>query len=266
MHNSPLPFIGVFDSGLGGLTVLKAIHAALPSTPLRYVADSGNAPYGGRSSEYIIQRSLAVAGHLLDSGAHMLVVACNTATVHAVNAMRQTWPDVPIVAIEPGIKPAVACTRKGRVGVLATSATLASSRYQTLLQSHAGEVLVFSQACPGLVDQIETGQLDKPELLDLIERYCAPLREADVDVVLLGCTHYPLVQSAIQQALGSAVSLLNIEDAVAKQAKRLWSSSHPLSHNSQANIQLCTTGSLEPLQRLAKLAMGRDFPARHTSI
>jgi glutamate racemase len=266
MSKTTTPFIGVFDSGLGGLTVLKAVHLALPGVPLRYVADSGYAPYGGRGADYIIGRSLAVAGHLLDLGAQMLVVACNTATVHAVTALRERWPAMPIVAIEPGVKPAVAATSNGRVGVLATVATLASRRYQALLQSHAGEVMVVSQPCPGLVDQIETGQLDRPELLALIERYCAPLREAQVDTVLLGCTHYPFVQAAIQTALGPQVRLLNIEEAVAKQAKRLWDGARLPSGNAEPDIVLSTTGELAPLQRLGRLALGGDFPAQGVAI
>lgn len=266
MSKTTTPFIGVFDSGLGGLTVLKAVHAALPGVALRYAADSGYAPYGGHGAEYIVDRSLVVAGHLLDLGAQMLVLACNTATVHAVKALRERWPQTPIVAIEPGIKPAVAATTNGRVGVLATVATLASERYQALLQSHAGEVLVFSQACPGLVDQIETGQLDRPELLALIERYCAPLREAQVDTVLLGCTHYPFVQPAIQAALGPRVRLLNIEEAVAKQAKRLWGGASPSANAGEPDIMLCTTGDIAPLQRLARLALGGDFPTQRAAI
>lgn len=266
MSKTTTPFIGVFDSGLGGLTVLKAVHAALPGVPLRYVADSAYAPYGGRGADYIIDRSLAVAGHLLDLGAQMLVVACNTATVHAVQALRERWPETPIVAIEPGIKPAVASTVNGRVGVLATVATLASARYQALLQGHAGQVLVFSQPCPGLVDQIETGQLDRPELLDLIERYCAPLREAQVDTVLLACTHYPFVQPQIHLALGPQVRLLNIEDAVAKQAKRLWHERHRPAYAIDADIVLSTTGSTEPLRRLGQLALDSTPEVRHVSI
>ncbi|MEJ6001796.1 glutamate racemase [Paucibacter soli] len=266
MSKTNTPFIGIFDSGLGGLTVLKAVHAALPGVALRYVADSGYAPYGGRGSDYIIDRSLAVAGHLLELGARMLVVACNTATVHAVQALRERWPATPIVAIEPGIKPAVASTVNGRVGVLATVATLASARYQALLQGYAGQVLVFSQPCPGLVDQIETGQLDRRELLDLIERYCAPLREAQVDTVLLACTHYPFVQPQIQLALGQQVQLLNIEDAVARQAKRLWQELQLPACGDGADIALSTTGNCEPLRRLGQLALGSTPQVGQVSI
>lgn len=190
------PTLGVFDSGVGGLTVLQALRARMPEVALHYVADAGHAPYGDRSSEYIRERSLRVAEHLRAAGARMVVVACNTATAHAVNAMRERWPDWPVVGIEPGVKPAVAATRNGRIGVMGTTATIASRRYEALVAAHAAEVSLVSQPCPGLVTLIEQGHLDNPELGTLIDRYCEPLKAAGVDTVLLGCTHYPLVQGA----------------------------------------------------------------------
>jgi len=249
------PAIGVFDSGVGGLTVLQALRARLPGVPLHYVADAGHAPYGDRSSEYIRERTLRVAEHLRQSGTRLVVVACNTATAHAVNAMRERWPDWPVVGIEPGVKPAVAATRNGRIGVMATTATIASRRYEALVAAHAANVSLVSQPCPGLVSLIEQGDLGSPELEALVQTYCAPLKAAGVDTVLLGCTHYPLIQDRIQQALGSDVRLLNIEDAVARQAQRLWESLH-LASQADAPVVLETTGDAAPLQRLAQLALG----------
>ncbi|MBB4842141.1 glutamate racemase [Paucibacter oligotrophus] len=214
--------IGVFDSGVGGLTVLRELRRVLPQVPMHYVADAGYAPYGLRTPASIIQRSEAVSEYLIARGARLLVVACNTATAHAIEALRQRWPDIPIVGTEPGIKPAVASTRKGRIGVMATPATIASARFADLIKRHAGEVQVFSQACPGLVELIERGELDTPALHQLLAQLCAPLRAAEVDTVLMGCTHYPLIQGPLQQALGEQVQLLNIESAVAQQAARLW--------------------------------------------
>lgn len=253
---SPQPSIGVFDSGVGGLTVLKALHEALPQAPLLYVADAAHAPYGEKSSAVIAKRSLAIADHLWRAGAQLLVVACNTATAHAVQTLRERWPGRAIVGIEPGIKPAAAASRNGRIGVLATPATVASARYQTLLQQHGMGVQVFSQPCPGLVDLIEEGELDSPALRTLVEQCCAPLRAAGVDTALMGCTHYPLIQPLLQQALGPHVRLLNIEQAVAKQAQRLWTHAPtPL----PPTIRLESTGNTEVLGRLAKLALG-DAP------
>ncbi len=250
-----LPSIGVFDSGVGGLTVLKALRERLPQVPLHYVADAAHAPYGDRSSEYIRDRSLRVAEHLRASGARMVVVACNTATAHAVNAMRERWPDWPVVGIEPGVKPAVAATRNGRIGVMATTATIASRRYEDLVTAHAGDVQLISQACPGLVALIEQADLHSPALTQRIDDYCAPLRAAGVDTVLLGCTHYPLVQAQIQAALGPDMLLLNIEDAVARQAQRRWEALG-LPSQSPAPILLESTGDPRLLERLAHEALG----------
>ena len=259
--DAPVPSIGVFDSGVGGLTVLQALRTQLPGVPLHYVADTAHAPYGDRSSAYIVERSLRVAERLRAVGARMAVVACNTATAHAVQAMREQWPDWPVVGIEPGVKPAVAATRNGRIGVMATTATIASRRFEQLVAAHAADVELISQPCPGLVSLIEQGDLASAELGALIERFCAPLREAGVDTVLLGCTHYPLVQSRIQAALGDGVRLLNIEDAVARQARRVWEGLGVAPTAGDA-IVLESTGDPAQLEHLARQALGwRDVVA-----
>ncbi len=219
---TPAACIGVFDSGVGGLTVLRELRRQAPNVPLHYVADTAHAPYGRRAADEIVQRCLRLSEHLIAQGAAVLVIACNTATAHAVQALRERWPGLPIVGTEPGIKPAVAATRNGRIGVLATPATLNSARYQSLLARHSGQAEVFSQPCPGLADLIEAGDFESPVLRSLINQFCAPLRAAGVDTVLMGCTHYPLVQALIQAALGPEVQLLNIETAVARQALNRW--------------------------------------------
>jgi glutamate racemase len=219
---SPRREIGVFDSGVGGFTVLRELHALLPTAPLRYLADTAYAPYGNRSPEEIRARSIAITEHLVERGATLIVVACNTATAHAIEALRARWPALPFVGTEPGIKPAVAATRNGRIGLLATPATAASTRLRALIERHAGEREIVVQGCAGIVDRIERGDLDSAELRALVNLYCEPLRRAGVDTALLGCTHYPLIEPLWQAALGPNVELLRIETAVARRAAGLW--------------------------------------------
>ena len=251
---APAACIGVFDSGVGGLTVLRELRRQAPNVPLHYVADTAHAPYGSRTADEIVHRCLRLSEHLIAQGAAVLVVACNTATAHAVQALRERWPGLPIVGTEPGIKPAVAATRNGRIGVLATPATIASARYQSLLSRHSGMAQVISQPCPGLADLIERGDFESPALRDVLDRFCAPLRAAGVDTVLMGCTHYPLIQPLIQAALGPDVQLLNIETAVARQALSRWAELGLAAVASP--IVLETTGNAAAFSAFARHALG----------
>jgi glutamate racemase len=242
------PKVGVFDSGVGGLSVLQALHTALPGCELIYVADSAHAPYGERSDDYVAQRALRIAEYLLGEGACMLVVACNTATAVAVGTLRARWPEVPVVGVEPGVKPAVKASRNKRVGVMATPMTLRSEKFRRLIEAHACDAQVLPQACAGLAGAIERGALDDPELIDLVRRYAQPLREAQVDTVVLGCTHYPFVRGLIQESLGPEVVLIDTAEAVARQAARLLGKI-PADH--APRVRLVTTGDEAALQRLA---------------
>jgi glutamate racemase len=244
------PLIGVFDSGVGGLSVLKALHQQLPDHDFLYVADSGHAPYGERSDEFITERTHRVASHLLAEGAGLLVLACNTATAVAATSLRQRWADLPIVAVEPGIKPAVTATRNGRIGVMATPATLRSEKFKRLLGAHGSGIEVHLQPCPGLAGLIEHGNPEASELLALVEQFSRPLIEAGVDTVVLGCTHYPFISAQIQAAFGAGVTLIDTADAVARQATRLLGpDSNP---KSPRRVSLQTTGDPTHLARLAR--------------
>lgn len=212
--------VGVFDSGVGGLSVLPALRAALPAARLLYVADSGHAPYGERDEGFIVARSLHIAAFLRAQGARLLVVACNTATAAAVEALRQAHGDIPLVGIEPGLKPAVALTRNGRVGVMATTGTLSSRKFQRLLQAQPPQVRFTLQPCPGLALAIEEGDLHSAALRAVVQRHCAPLREAGCDVVVLGCTHYPFAAPLIREAL-PGVALVDTAEAVARHTAAL---------------------------------------------
>jgi glutamate racemase len=210
--------IGVFDSGVGGLSVLREIRRQLPAENLIYVADSGNAPYGDKSQEFIEKRSLAITRFLLDQGAKAIVVACNTATGAAVASLRSRFT-LPIVAMEPAIKPAAAQTRTGVVGVLATRRTLASHNFVKLFERYATEAEILPQACPGLVEQVEAGDLAGVKTRDLLERYLSPLLAKGADTLVLGCTHYPFLRALIREIAGPNVAVIDSSEAVARQLR-----------------------------------------------
>lgn len=249
--------VGVFDSGVGGLSVLRALHRHLPRSRLLYVADSGYAPYGERDERYVIERSRVLTAHLLREGAQLIVVACNTATAAAVRALREEHPGVQFVGVEPGIKPAIALSRNGRIGVMATRGTLASDKFRQLVSSHAQGAQLHLQACAGLAHAIEAGDADSAEVLALVDRYTAPLLEADVDTVVLGCTHYPFVAQHIQKALGAEVRLVDTADAVARRAQQLATSLQAATDAvPRQTARLWTTGDLSTLQSVAGRWLG----------
>lgn len=212
--------IGVFDSGLGGLSVLRDIVARRPDLATIYVADSGHCPYGGKSADQIIERAEIITEFLLAQGARLIVVACNTATIAAVEYLRAHY-SVPFVGMEPAVKPAVAATRSGVIGVLATGAALAGDKLHRLIDRHRGTVRVITQPCPGLVEQVESGDLDGPDTRRLLAEYAQPLVAAGADVLVLGCTHYPFLRPTLAGIVGPAVNLLDTGEAVARRVDSL---------------------------------------------
>lgn len=213
--------IGVFDSGVGGLSVLAEIRAILPMERLLYVADSGHVPYGEKSPEFIRERSQKIASFLLEQGAKALVLACNTATAAAVADLRERYPQLVIVGMEPAVKPAAAATRSGVVGVLATTGTLQSARFAALLDRFASDVRVITQPCPGLVERIEAGELDSQATRSLLQALVDPLLASGCDTLILGCTHYPFIKPLLSQLVPANVSLIDTGPAVARQLQRL---------------------------------------------
>jgi glutamate racemase len=211
--------IGVFDSGVGGLSVLREIRRELPHEDLLYVADSGHAPYGEKPMEVIEARSVAITEFLLGQGAKTIVVACNTATGAAAKLLRTRYP-VPVVAMEPAVKPAVARTKSGVIGVLATRRTLESHNFSVLLERVGAGAEVLLQPCPGLVERVEAGDLDGDYTRALLADYLQPLLERGADTLVLGCTHYPHLIPLIGRLTGPDVAVLDSGTAVARQVRR----------------------------------------------
>jgi glutamate racemase len=259
----PPAVVGVFDSGVGGLSILRALRTQL-SNPLIYLADSAHAPYGERSTDYVIERSLRIGAYLIAQGASTIVIACNTATAAAIAALRERWPHIAWVGIEPGIKPALQQSTTQRIGVLATPSLLASHKFQQLLAHQRGRATWTLQPCPGLAALIEQGDLDAPALKALVQHYCQALQVAQVDTVVLGCTHYPFVAHHIQAALGEHVQRIDTAAAVARQTLRLLGAQP--SNASPQSLQLQTTGEPALLTRLSTQWLGLSCTATHASM
>jgi len=211
--------IGVFDSGIGGLSVLKEIRKQLPDENFIYIADSACTPYGNKTAEQIIQRCTGLVEELVSRGADIIVVACNSATAIAVNPLRQQF-SIPIIAMEPAVKPAVKQSEQGKVGILATSMTLSSQRYSHLLERFAKKAQVIEQACPGLVECVENMAIDSADTRNLLHQYLDPLLERDVDTIVLGCTHYPFLREQIEIVTQRHVSIIDTGEAVTRELKR----------------------------------------------
>ena len=261
--------IGVFDSGIGGLSVLKALLTELPHEDFVYLADNGHAPYGEKSDLFVRQRSLAITEHLLQVHAiKALVVACNTATAAAIHELRRQYPHLPLIGVEPALKPAAQITRTGRVAVMATRGTVASDKFARLLSGLRGQAQFEVCACNGLALAIEqttlpSNQHSAPaEVSRLLRHYTQALGEfgsgpRQMDTLVLGCTHYVFAQDELQQLLGPEVQLVSTSEPVARQTRRLLEAAHALRHEAapasvQARVRLLTTGNLPGLEAAAR--------------
>ncbi len=250
--------IGIFDSGVGGLSVLHHIRQILPNERLIYVADSAHVPYGDKSPAYIEARSLAITQFLIEQGADAIVIACNTATAAAAHALRVKYNKLPIVGMEPAVKPAVAATKSGVVGVLATVGTLESARFAALLERYAGHVKILTQGCPGLVELVERGELHSVQARHLIERYTAPLLAQGADTLILGCTHYPFLAPLIREIVGAEITLVDTGAAVARHLQQRIHSELPARIAGDASTQFFTSGEVEPATRIMSALWGES--------
>lgn len=213
--------IGVFDSGVGGLSVVREIMAQLPAQRLVYLADQIHAPYGQRSLAEIRALSEGITRFLLTQGAQLIVVACNTASAAALYWLRAQLPETPFVGMEPAVKPATSRTRTGHVGVIATAATFQGELFASLLDRYANNVTVHTQVCPALVPLVEAGELDSDRARAAVREYLAPLLVAGIDELVLGCTHYPFLRPLIEGVIGPGVEIIDPAPAVARQAARV---------------------------------------------
>lgn len=239
--------VGVFDSGLGGLTIVNTLMKQIQGIDIYYVADTLNAPYGEKTKQEILDFSISITDYLIRTyQIDALVVACNTATSAAIQNLRDQYPQLIIVGTEPGLKPAFSHTLTKKVGVLATPATLNGEKYKALVHSLSEHyhVEVFEQACHGLVEQIEKAQTNTPKTLSMLEEWLRPMREAHVDTIVLGCTHYPLVSNAIERVMQHPVILVQTADGVSKRLLHLLEEKGHINHGNN-HLSLFSTGTIE---------------------
>ncbi len=233
--------VGIFDSGVGGLSVAREIRRALPAEDLLYVADTAYCPYGDRPLDEVRERALAVGRHLEAAGAKVVIVACNTATGAALESLREVLT-VPVIGLEPAVKTGAARTRNGRVGVMATVGTLRSERFARLVRAHGDGAFVLAQPCPGLVDLIEQGHLDGDVLAARVAELTQPFRDAQVDTLVLGCTHYPFVAEALRRALGPGVEIVDSGPAIARRLDQVLRDGDLGAAPGPGSLRVWTTG------------------------
>lgn len=250
--------IGVFDSGVGGLSVLREIRKLLPHENLLYVADSAHAPYGDKSKEFILERSTAIVDFFVGQQVKAIVVACNTATGASVKELRPNYT-LPIIAMEPAVKPAAEKTQTGVIGVLATSRTLSSNNFQILFTRFADQVKIITQPCPGLVEQVERGDLSSDKARALIAQYVQPLVAQNVDVIVLGCTHYPFLAPLIQELVGLSIGVIDSGSAIARELRsRLDKAEILADRNYPGSVQFWSSDATGKAKRVISQLWGAD--------
>ncbi len=259
--------VGVFDSGLGGLSVVRELRRRLPGEDLLYFADCAYCPYGIRSPDEIRERSELVVRGLIDGGAKAVVVACNTASAMAIFHLRDVFPDIPVFGLEPAVKPAVAMTRSGKVGVLATPRTVTGARLRWLIETHAGGIEVHRVAATGLVELVEAGVLHGDQVTSALRPLLDPMLEVGVDVVVLGCTHYPFLREPIRKAAGPDVAIIDSGAAVALRTQALLRASGQLRSDSHpGTVSLLTSGEPNVVGATASRLLGERPDVRTLGI
>jgi len=258
LSNSRSP-IGIFDSGVGGISVLRAVINQMPAESAIYFGDQAHIPYGLRAMEQIRNFSEAITGFLLAQDTKIIVVACNTASAAALKHLREKFPNMQFVGMEPAVKPAAEYTHTGRVGVLATPATFQGAMYASVVERFANGVELFQSTCPGLVRQIEQGKLEGEETRRILEEALLPMLENQIDTVVLGCTHYPFVIPLIQQIVGDNVRVIDPAPAVARQTERLLEARGMRTPSrSKGEVKFYTSGDPGALTSLLPMLVGEN--------
>lgn len=253
--------IGMLDSGVGGLSILREVRRLLPAQDVIFFADQAHVPYGPRSLEEVRAFSQAIACFLIDQGAKLIVVACNTASAAALLQLRQTFPAVPFVGMEPAVKPAAEATRSRAVGVLATPATFQGKLFASVVERFAGGVRVLQQTLPGLVERIEAGDLDGPATRRIVEHAVRALIDQGADTLVLACTHYPFVIPLISQTAGPDVRVIDPSPAIARQAARMLAArGQQASAERPGAVVLVTSGDPRRLEHMAASLIGEQAP------
>ncbi len=249
--------LGVFDSGVGGLSVLKELRQRLPHEDILYFADSGHCPYGPRPVEQIQSLTQAAASFLLEQGAKALVIACNTASTAAVASLRLIWPQVPIVGMVPAVKPAASLTRSDVIGVLATASTGRAPVLREVIDRFASDTKVLIAAPPGLVEAVEQGQTETPATIAILQKALAPMLEEGADALVLGCTHFPFLRPALQRLVGDQMRLIDSGDGVARQTERVLTAAGLLNpQTALGSFIFYTTGDLTQARRVVPTLLG----------
>jgi len=257
--NSPAQKIGVFDSGVGGLTVVKEIFRKLPREEVVYFGDTGRFPYGTRSKEVIQGFSEQAVKFLLEQDVKIIVVACNTASAQALSFLKQKYPLPILGVIEPGVKKALATTKNKRIGVIGTEGTIASNSYAEALKQIDPSVKVFSYPCPLFVSLAEEGYINKRATYLIAEDYLKPLIKAKVDTIILGCTHYPLLKKVIQKVVKNKVKLVDSAEAIALEAKKVLETRNLLNNNHQPHPKFYVSDQPEKFSKLARRFIQQDI-------
>jgi len=251
--------IGIFDSGVGGLSVLRAIRVQMPEESVIYFGDQVHIPYGSRPMDQIREFSEAITKFLLGHDAKIIIVACNTASAAALKFLRQRYSDTQFVGMEPAVKPAAEHTHTGNVGILATPATFQGALYASVVERFANGVELFQNTCPGLVQQIERGNLEGEATHRILENALLPMLEKNIDTVVLGCTHYPFVIPLIQQIVGESVRVIDPAPAVARQTARLLEARRMRNQlKANGSIQFYTSGDSEEFKSMLPILLGES--------